>query len=157
MTTTDTPAEMPADMTIDALTLADLREVVELHHRFWGERDLRALHADVLVQEFGDTCFAVRRAGEVVGYLIGFVTPHGRGYVHLIAARDDVRKLGVAQSLWEAFARRAADLGATELKAITSVANVGSVAFHTAIGFEATRVEDYSGPGEARMVFRREL
>jgi ribosomal protein S18 acetylase RimI-like enzyme len=146
-----------ADLTIGTLTLADLRTVVEQHPRFWGGRDLRALHADVLVQEFGDTCFAVRRGGEVVGYLIGFVTPHRRGYVHLIAVRDDARKLGVAHSLWKAFTERAAALGATELKAITSVANTGSVAFHTAIGFEATRVEDYSGPGEARMVFRKEI
>ena len=146
-----------ADLTVDPLTLADLRTVVAQHDRFWGERDLRALHAEVLVQEFGDTCFAVRRAGEVVGYLIGFVTPHRRGYVHLIAVRDDARKLGIAQSLWESFAERAAALGATELKAITSVANSGSIAFHTAIGFEATRVEDYSGPGEPRIVFLKDM
>lgn len=143
--------------TIDTLTPADLRTVLEQHSRFWGERDLRALHADVLVHEFGDTCFAVRRAGEVVGYLIGFVTPHRLGYVHLIAVRDDARKLGLAQSLWDAFAARAGKLGATELKAITSVTNTSSIAFHTAIGFEATRVEDYASPGEARMVFRRSL
>lgn len=37
------------------------------------ERDLRTLRADALVREFGDSCFAVRRPGEVVGYLAGYL------------------------------------------------------------------------------------
>jgi hypothetical protein len=43
------------------------------------------------------------------------------------------------------------------LKAITSVANTGSIAFHRALGFEATVVDDYAGPGNPRAVFRRPL
>jgi len=43
------------------------------------------------------------------------------------------------------------------LKAITSVANTGSIAFHRALGFEATVVDDYAGPGNPRVVFRRPL
>jgi RimJ/RimL family protein N-acetyltransferase len=37
--------------------------------------------------------------------------------------------------------------GAERLKAITSVANTGSVAFHRRLGFQVRQVDDYDGPG----------
>ena len=47
--------------------------------------------------------------------------------------------------------------GADRLKAITSVANSGSVAFHRRLGFDVRHVEDYDGPGIPMMVMTRPL
>ena len=48
--------------------------------------------------------------------------------------------------------------GATRLKAITSVGNQGSIAFHRSLGFDAQITDDYNGPGRGPMVvFRRDL
>ncbi|MEV6944485.1 GNAT family N-acetyltransferase [Streptomyces sp. NPDC051172] len=135
--------------------VTDIQQVLADHPRYWGERDLRHLHLLALVQEFGETCLVARSDDGILGYLIGFVTPGGTGYVHLIATRDDVRGSGLGRKLWGAFIEAARRQGAVRLKAITSLGNKGSVAFHRSLGFEVRVEEDYNGPGEDRVVFSR--
>ena len=83
--------------------------------------------------------------------------PHHTGYVHLIATRDDTRGTGLGRTLYQAFTEAARGQGAVRLKAITSVTNEGSIAFHRSLGFDARVVEDYDGPGRPRVVFTRDL
>jgi ribosomal protein S18 acetylase RimI-like enzyme len=142
---------------IDLADVSDLHQVLADHARYWGERDLRALHLTALVQEFGATCLVARAEDGIRGYLLGFVTPDHTGYVHLIATRDDTRGTGLGRTLYEAFTEAARGQGAVCLKAITSVTNEGSIAFHRRLGFDARVVEDYDGPGRPRVVFTRDL
>ncbi|WP_411577005.1 N-acetyltransferase family protein [Streptomyces sp. SCSIO ZS0520] len=137
--------------------VADFHQVLADHSRYWGERDLRSLHLLALVQEFGATCLVARGEDGIRGYVFGFVTPDGTGYVHLIATRDDARGTGLGRRLYRAFAEAAAGQGARRLKAITSVENDGSLAFHRSLGFDVRIVDDYNGPGRAMAVFHREL
>ena len=141
---------VPADVT-------DLHQVLQDHARYWGERDLRALHQPVLLKEFGATCMVARAEDGIRGYLFGFVTPDRTGYVHLIATRDDSRGTGLGRRLYTHFTEVARGQGAVRLKAITSVTNKGSIAFHRTLGFDARIVEDYDGPGRPMVVFTRTL
>ncbi|MGV9412807.1 N-acetyltransferase family protein [Nocardia sp. NPDC003693] len=143
--------------TIRRATTHDLRRVLDDHERYWGDRDLRAQHLTILVHEFPETCLVAVCDRGIHGYILGFVTPARVAYTHLIAARDDARGTGLGRRLYAAFATAAADLGAQSLKAITSPANEGSIAFHRSLGFDAHRVEDYSGPGRSRIIFTRSL
>ncbi|MFE3849667.1 GNAT family N-acetyltransferase [Streptomyces griseorubiginosus] len=142
---------------IDRADVRDLHQVLADHARYWGERDLRSLHLTALVQEFGSTCLVARAEDGIRGYLFGFVTPDRTGYVHLIATRDDTRGTGLGRTLYKAFTAAARRQGAVRLKAITSPANEGSIAFHRALGFQDRLAEDYDGPGRPRVVFTREL
>ncbi|MFF0725159.1 GNAT family N-acetyltransferase [Streptomyces sp. NPDC004134] len=142
---------------IEPAGVADFHRVLAEHPRYWGERDMRALHLLAMVQEFGDTCLVARAADGIRGYVFGFVTPSRTGYVHLIATRDDARGTGLGRRLYGAFAAAAARQGAERLKAITSVANTGSQAFHRGLGFSARVAEDYDGEGRAMVVFTRDL
>jgi len=143
---------------IEPMTLSDLADVLAEHHQFWGERDLRFLHQRVFVQEFGDTCLTARDAGgRIAGYVIGFTTPRRIGYILGGAVRGAERATGCGRALYEAFAAAATAQGADRLKAITSVANTGSVAFHRRLGFEVRQVDDYDGPGTPMMVMTRPL
>ncbi|MFB7244110.1 GNAT family N-acetyltransferase [Streptomyces populi] len=146
---------MEIDMT--PADVADFHQVLADHSRYWGERDLRSLHLLALVQEFGSTCLVARAEDGIRGYVLGFVTPDGTGYVHLIATRDDARGTGLGRRLYEAFADAAERQGARRLKAITSVGNTGSIAFHRSIGFDVGITADYNGPGRTMAVFRRDL
>ena len=145
------------DVRIEPADVTDLHQVLEDHARYWGERDLRALHLTALVQEFGSTCLVARADDGIRGYLFGFVSPDRTGYVHLVATRDDARGAGLGRDLYSAFIEAAARQGAVRLKAITSVTNEGSMAFHRTLGFDARVVEDYDGPGRPRVVFTRDL
>ncbi|MFG2951895.1 GNAT family N-acetyltransferase [Streptomyces adustus] len=142
---------------ITSAGMTDIHQVLADHHRYWGERDLRPLHLSALVQEFGETCLVARAEDGIHGYVLGFVTPTGTGYVHLIATRDDARGTGLGRRLYAEFADAAHRHGAQRLKAITSPANTGSIAFHRRLGFDAQTVDDYNGPGRTMVVFRRAL
>ncbi|MEU6349092.1 GNAT family N-acetyltransferase [Streptomyces sp. NPDC047072] len=142
---------------IDRADVTDLHQVLRDHARYWGDRDLRALHLTALVREFGATCLVARADDGIRGYLFGFVTPTRTGYVHLIATRDDTRGTGLGRTLYDSFTEAARRQGAVRLKAITSVTNEGSIAFHRSLGFDARVVEDYDGPGNPRVVFTRDL
>jgi predicted GNAT superfamily acetyltransferase len=136
----------------------DLARILADYPRFWGDREgPRALHHPMFVIEFADTAFVARRDGEILAYLLGFVAPTRDAYVHFIAVRDDARGLGLARRLYETFAEVALAQGARALKAITSPENEGSLAFHRALGFTLTLVEDYGGAGQARVVMRKVL
>ncbi|MFI0818687.1 GNAT family N-acetyltransferase [Streptomyces sp. NPDC021098] len=137
--------------------VADFHQVLNDHPRYWGERDLRSLHLLALVQEFGSTCLVARAEDGIRGYVFGFVTPDRTGYVHLIATRDDARGTGLGRRLYAAFAEAAERHGARQLKAITSIGNSGSIAFHRSLGFDAKIVDDYDGAGRPMAVFRRGL
>jgi ribosomal protein S18 acetylase RimI-like enzyme len=147
------------DTAITPMTLADLAEVLAEHPRFWGDRDLRRLHLNALVQEFGDTCLTARRPGsrEIAGYLIGFTTPARVAYIHLVAVRDTERGTGLASTLYREFTRIAQGQGATAAKAITNLVNTGSAAYHRRLGFTVREVPGYDGPGHTMFVMTRAL
>jgi predicted GNAT superfamily acetyltransferase len=68
-----------------------------------------------------------------------------------------VRGMGLGRTMYAEFFRRASALRCTSVECVTSPANTGSRAFHASLGFSEQLVDDYDGPGEARMVLRRSL
>jgi GNAT superfamily N-acetyltransferase len=79
------------------------------------------------------------------------------GYVHLVGVREDSRRTGLGRRLYGEFETLVRHRGATALKAISIPTNHGSIAFHRALGMSATEVADYSGQGQPRVVFWRDL
>ena len=79
----------------------------------------------------------------------------------------ELRGQGVARDLYTAFFQRAAQAGRTEVRAVTSPTNSGSIAFHQAVGFALEKGDreiagvpvhsDYDGPGQHRVCFHRKL
>ncbi len=144
--------------TIQRATIEDLVAIVDDQREFWGERDLPALHHPLLVHDFGETALVIRDGGgRVIAYLFGLLTPAGVGYIHLVATREGHRRAGLARCLYERFEALVREQGAVALKAFTQPSNARSIAFHRSLGFCATDTADYSGPGETRTVFWKEL
>jgi GNAT superfamily N-acetyltransferase len=145
-------------MTPQRATIEDLQSIVGSLPDFWGARDTAALHHALYVHEFGDTALVVHDDhGDPLAYLLGFVTPAHVGYIHVVAVRANARGRGLARELYREFESLARARGAVALKAITSPANAGSRAFHTALGFSASEMAGYSASGESVTVFRRTL
>jgi hypothetical protein len=63
----------------------------------------------------------------------------------------------VGSLLYRAFEGTCLAAGCTEMKAITTLGNDGSVRFHQALGWHSERIEEYAGPGRARVVFTKSL
>jgi GNAT superfamily N-acetyltransferase len=139
-------------------TPADYNAIIDTLADYWGERDMRARHHPMFIHEFGETSLVVRdESSRVAAYLFGFVAPTQVGYVHLVGVRADSRRAGLGRRLYGEFETLARHRGATALKAISVPTNHDSIAFHHALDMSATEVSDYSGPGQPRVVFWRDL
>lgn len=148
-------------VTVQPLALFDpgvvRAEILAAHDEFWDGRDTTFLLHAKWFRQFGGYGLLARDGDRTVGYLLGVVTAGGLGFVQAVAVRRGYRRTGLGQRLWARFAQQAAAAGARELEAVTAPGNLGSIAFHTGLGMSAQEVPDYGGPGQARVVFRREL
>ena len=145
-------------LTIRGITKADYDHLVSVLDQWWGGPSGQRAHP-VFFYEFGDQALIAERDDEVVGFLLGFLSPGepSYGYVHFVGIHPDFRRRGVGQQLYAAFSERCQQAGATSLKAIAAKGDEGAQRFHEALGF-ATEVDgDYAGPGRARVVFRKKL
>ncbi len=141
-----------------SVTIEDLSAILGELEDFWSEeRDMAFLHQALYVHEFGETSVLAERDGRILGYLLGFVSQDGTGYIHAVAVRGEARGEGLARAMYERFEELVRARGAHGLKAITAPENEGSRAFHEALGFSAAEVEGYSPSAGARLVFRRPL
>ena len=148
-------------------TRADFDQILRELADFWGNERTLALHHPMWFREFGNSAFVVREAETVVAYLFGFVAQTGPyGYVHLIAVRKSRRGRGLGRLLYERFTCFVQEHGCLEIRAITSPTNAESIAFHQSMGMEMLGspnedgipvVEDYSGPGLHRVLFRKSI
>lgn len=139
-------------------TSADYNATIDTLADYWGVRDMRAQHHPMFIHEFGETYLVMRdESSRVTAYLFGFVAPTQVGRVHLVGVRADSRRAGLGRRLYGEFETLARHRGATALKAISIPTNHDSIAFYHALDMSATEVADYSGPGQPRVVFWRDL
>ncbi len=154
----------------------DHTTLVECVQRWWGDsrtpeqaRELSLLLPRLFLQHFAGTSLVLEDETGVRAFLVGFHSadhPH-EAYIHFVGVDPELRKQGVARRLYTAFFERAAAAGRTEVRAVTSPRNTGSIAFHRAMGFELDAGDrevdgvpvqsDYDGPGQDRVAFRKKL
>lgn len=135
--------------------------IVQVIDRWWGG-PTSALAHPIFFYELGEMARVVEDHGNVVGFLFGFVAHQGRseepvGYVHLVGIHPDYRRRGVGRLLYESFERDCRAAGVRRMKAITTLGNEGSQAFHQVLGWDMAEIEGYAGPGRTRIVFTKEL
>lgn len=139
------------------LTKPDYDEIVQVIDRWWGG-PTSALAHPIFFYELGRLARVVEDEGRLVGFLLGFRCPDAPvGYIHLVGIHPDYRRRGVGRVLYAAFEEDCRGEGCTQLKALTTQGNEGSVRFHAALGWGAAEIEDYAGPGRLRIVFTKEL
>lgn len=150
------------------LTEADAEPVKAALDRWWGGRDLSHLALPLFFRHFSDTSFVLDDGGEVIGFLVGFISQArpGEGYVHLVGVHPGRRQRGLARWLYEAFFEEARKRGCTVVRCVTTPNNGGSISFHRSLGFRPEGdgdsggvpvVRDYEGPGEDRVLLSRTL
>lgn len=143
------------------LRKSDYDVIVQVIDRWWGG-PTSALAHPIFFYELGDMARVVEHDGIMVGFLFGFIAQPSQvegsiGYVHLVGIHPDYRRRGVGRILYESFERDCRAAGVRRMKAITTLGNEGSQAFHQALGWDMAEIEDYAGPGRPRIVFTKEL
>jgi predicted GNAT superfamily acetyltransferase len=122
---------------VRAIREEDHGTIVPLVNEWWGGRDMSWLLPRLFFQHFGDTSFAVEEGGELVAFLIGFVSQakEGEAYVHFVGVSPERRGSGVGRRLYRLFFEEVKKRGCRKVSCITSPVNGGSIAFHRAMGF----------------------
>ena len=145
-------------MRIRGITKADYDYIISVLDQWWGGPAGR--RADpMFFYEFGEHALVAEKDGQVIGFLLGVMVPapSATGYVHLVGIHPDHRRRSVGKRLYEQFTERCRAAGMKRLKSLASSGHEGPVRFHESMGFEASEVEDYAGPGRSRIVFVKEL
>jgi ribosomal protein S18 acetylase RimI-like enzyme len=118
---------------------------------------------------FHDTSFVAEVDGEIVGFLIGFLSQiyQNEAYVHFLGVHPNFRKQGVALKLYEHFFQEVQIRGRRIVRLVTATVNKESIAFHTHIGFkiepQETKIDgisfypNYDGQGNDRVLFVKQL
>jgi predicted GNAT superfamily acetyltransferase len=138
----------------------DHARVVAVLDEWWGGRRMRDMLPRLFFVHFRETTFVAERDGELAGFLAGFLsqTSADEAYVHFVGVHPGERGAGLGRALYERFFAVARARARTRVTCVTSPANERSLAFHRALGFEASPpLPDYDGPGEDRVVLTRSL
>ena len=134
-----------------------------------GEQGHGLAASRLFFQHFGDTSFAAEEDGELIAFLIGFVSHsrEGEAYIHFVGVRPDRRKKGIGRHLYELFFEEVRKWRCSKVSCITSLVNKGSIAFHSAMGFSLkasdTQIDGvpvhrhYDAPDRDRVVFEKML
>ncbi len=134
-----------------------------------GGRPVAGILLKVFFEHFQPTSFVLEQDGTLQGFLIGFCsqTTPTQAYIHAVGTDPQNRGQGSGRCLYHHFFEIVSNLGCTEVLAITSPVNKGSVAFHTRMGFEilpgdaqidgVAVTTNYDGRGGDRVLFRRHL
>jgi GNAT superfamily N-acetyltransferase len=145
-------------MDIRGITKADYDYLVTVLDRWWGGPSGQHAHP-MFFYELGDYALVAERSGEMLGFLLGFITrgESPTGYIHLVGIHPDYRRRGVGKGLYERFMETCTNAGVKRLKTISAVGYEGPLAFHRALGFETIEDPNYAGPGRGRVVFIKDL
>lgn len=152
-----------------AFELHDYDRLVSSIDDWWGGRSVHGLFQRLFVEHFGDTSFVVEDDGEIIGFLVGFLSQSrpDEAYIHFVGVHPAHRRGGLARAMYEHFFELARGRGRSIVRCITSPVNRTSIAYHTSMGFaiepgtgevDGFRVHvDHDGPDTDRVCFVRAI
>lgn len=144
---------------------------VNITKRAWPQFKERESIYHIFCKHFSNTSFVAVRQGDVVGFLLGFISQvkAGHGYIHLVATDPRNQRQGIATALYEKFFRTTKKKGVRHVSLIVNPDNVASLRFHERLGFRTNlsgalitvagveAVKDYNGQGNHMVPFTKEI
>jgi ribosomal protein S18 acetylase RimI-like enzyme len=160
---------LPTDLTLRQSVTSDHPRIISVMLEWWGGRDLTSMLPRLFLNHFSETSFVIEKEGDLVAFLIGFLSPgHStEGYIHFSGVHPDYRGKGIGTHIYERFTQVCRENGRGTIRACTSPVNQGSIRFHTKTGFEIEPgnaiVEgvqvtlDYNRPDDPKVLFKKTL
>jgi ribosomal protein S18 acetylase RimI-like enzyme len=148
---------------------SDYRPVISVIDGWWNGRHMADMLPCLFFEHFTDTSFAAERDGELIGFLVGFLSQSrpGEAYIHFVGVHPAERGRGLGRQLYQHFFAAAQTRGAVLVRAVTAPVNHGSIRFHRQMGFAiepGDREVDgvpvaagYDGEGQDRVRFVKHL
>jgi len=130
----------------------DYKFVISVVDEWWGGRHMADMLPKLFFRHFNDTSFVAEEDGELVGFLIGFISQSyvDEAYIHFIGIHPDYRDKGIGRKLYLAFFEKVEKKGCKTVHCVTSQVNKGSINFHIRMGFQIEK-------GQDRVLFTRKI
>jgi ribosomal protein S18 acetylase RimI-like enzyme len=161
--------EAMTDVVIRHVEQDDYQPIISIVDEWWGGRPMAAMLPKLFFVHFRSTSFTAVADGQIVGFLIGFVsqTFPDQAYIHFIGVHPARRGEGLGRRLYEHCFAMAASLGCRTARCVTAPVNRNSIAFHRRLGFSLLGSDHkvdglpvamaYDGEGEDRVIFTKDL
>lgn len=146
---------------------SDYYSIISVVDVWWGGRHMTDKLPRLFFRHFNDTSFIVEENGEIIAFLIGFISQSNldEAYIHFVGVHPDYRKKGIGRKLYLAFFEKVEMKGCKAIHSLTSPVNKASINFHTRMGFQIEKGDskfngipiyaNYDGPDQARVLFTR--
>lgn len=130
------PDALPA-LTWREAQAGDAVAVATAIDEWWPGRHMIHGVCPQLFDHLGDSCLIVEDRGELVGFLVGYLSQRipEAGYIHYAGVRPDWRGRGVGREMYRRFAAIVRERGRTCIVAETGAWNRESIVFHMRFGF----------------------
>lgn len=148
---------------------SDYYVISPLINEWWGGRQMADKLPKLFFDHFTNTSFVAEKDGEIVGFLIGFLSQShsNEAYIHFVGVHPNYRKHNIGKKLYNEFFNKVKQNGCKTVRCVTSPVNKVSIAYHTKMGFVIEKGDktingvsvnlDYDGPNQDRVLFVKEL
>ncbi len=156
-------------MEIRFVESSDYYVLSPLINKWWGGRQMADMLPKLFFDHFNNTSFIAEKDGEIVGFLIGFLsqTHSDEAYIHFVGVHPEYRKHNIGKNLYNQFFNVVNEENRKIVRAVTSPVNKVSISYHTRMGFDIEQGDktidgikvkaDYDGPDQDRVLFVKEL
>jgi GNAT superfamily N-acetyltransferase len=158
-----------SEVVIRNIEQEDYPLIISVVDEWWGGRPMAAMLPKLFFLHFSSTSFAAVDDGQIVGFLIGFIsqTFPDQAYIHFVGVHPARRGRGLGRLLYKSFFSTVASHGCRTAICVTAPVNCNSITFHLRMGFsmidsdcmvdDVPVVLNYDGAGEDRVIFTRDL
>ncbi|MBE9914195.1 GNAT family N-acetyltransferase [Paenibacillus donghaensis] len=156
-------------MNIRNVRSSDHKLIIQVLNDWWNGRQMADMLPKLFFDHFQDTSYIVEDNGEVIGFLIGFISQSRskEAYIHFVGVHPQYREHGVGRRLYETFFNAVKIRGVENIRCVTSPVNKSSIAYHKKMGFVIEKGDkivdgvdvhlDYDGKGGDRVLFMKRL
>ncbi|KRD91785.1 hypothetical protein ASE51_14770 [Bacillus sp. Root147] len=125
-------------MTIRLVKGSDYYVISPLINDWWNGRQMSDLLPKLFFDHFKNTSFIVEEEGEIIGFLIGFLSQSylNEAYIHFVGIHPEYRRKGIGKQLYNQFFDAIKQNDRNIVRCVTSPVNKASIAYHTKMGFE---------------------
>jgi predicted GNAT superfamily acetyltransferase len=148
---------------------SDYYVISSLINEWWGGRQMSDMLPKLFFVHFNNTSFIAEKDGEIVGFLIGFLSQSDTdvAYIHFVGVNPEYRKNQIGKQLYNEFFNVVKKNNRNSVHAVTSPVNKVSIAYHTKVGFHIENGDkevdgvsvfsDYDGPNQDRVLFAKRV
>ncbi|MFD2444759.1 GNAT family N-acetyltransferase [Bacillus sp. CGMCC 1.16607] len=156
-------------MEIRTVKSSDYNRISPLINEWWGGRQMSDMLPKLFFVHFNNTSFIVEIDGNVVGFLIGFLSQSDLdvAYIHFVGVHPKYRKHNIGKRLYNEFFNVVKKNNRNVVRAVTSPVNKVSIAYHTKMGFiiengdkevgGVSVFSDYDGINQDRVLFVKKV